>query len=158
MGHVIVMSGISGSGKSTYAKALAEKEGGYIMSADQYFKDARGEYRFDPKKLGNAHADCFWRFLEYTRKALEQRWQALVIVDNTNTTAEEISPYMLGAAAYGYTAEVITLMCNSLDEVKGAAERNTHGVPFPAILAQHKRLTERRLPRHWERRVFEVRF
>lgn len=49
--------GLPGSGKSTYAKNLASKEGIKYFEADQYF-EKDGEYYFDKRKLNDAHRWC----------------------------------------------------------------------------------------------------
>jgi predicted kinase len=141
--HVIVMSGMSGSGKSTYAKALAAERNvkAWIVSADDFFtNNPSGEYIFEPAKIGEAHGACFRMFMD---GVLDKR--PLIIVDNTNTTVEEISPYMLAAGAYGYTSEVITVKIPLLF----AMERNQHGVPKEEIGAQYLRIEHRVLPPWW---------
>jgi adenylate kinase len=52
---VVVMSGVSGSGKSTYAEKLLEQSQGVKVSTDHFFM-VGNEYKFDPSKLGEAHA------------------------------------------------------------------------------------------------------
>lgn len=128
MKKVIVVSGISGSGKSTYAHTLTAN-GGVILSADDYFTgyDTR-PYSFDSTLLGKAHAMCFKLYVEQLQHALSE--DRLVIVDNTNTTAVEIAPYMLAADAFGYLAEVHTLRCGSWNEVDMCLQRNRHEVPM----------------------------
>src|SRR5690606_33271326 len=121
----IIMSGISGSGKSTWAEKLCHglSSTGYnfsIVSADSYFM-RDGVYQFDPKKLSDAHGACCYDFIN--QLALQT---PLVVVDNTNTTAVEIAPYILIAQAYHYDVEIITVMCESEDDVKAAAARNSH--------------------------------
>jgi len=96
---VIILSEISGSGKSTFARDYPECK---LFSADQFFLK-EGQYKFDPSKLGQARADCFFRFIEFIRSDDP----VLAIVDNT--TVEEIFPYMLGSQAYGYEAEIVTI-------------------------------------------------
>jgi len=61
MSVMIIMSGVSGSGKSS----CALKHQGLdltnvkICSADNYFVDEdTGEYVFDPSQLGRAHRAC----------------------------------------------------------------------------------------------------
>lgn len=65
MRRVIVMSGVSGSGKSTHAEKLAKVNDGTIVSADQFFERTDG-YLFDPSKLGEVRAFCFRRFIALT--------------------------------------------------------------------------------------------
>lgn len=158
MKQVKILSGVSGSGKSTYATNLqneneADMRGTYyctIFSADNYFM-IDGEYRFDPAKLGEAHAKCFREYIE-TLNA-DTTWCDLVIVDNTNATVAEIAPYVLGAQAYGWDVEIITLMCGSEDDVKVCAARNSHGASLSSVLAQHKQLCERELMPWWKSSV-----
>ncbi len=69
-----------------------------------------------------------------------------VVVDNTNTTTEEIAPYYAVARAYGYDVELVTLLV----DVETAAARNAHGVPMRNIEAMHRRLDQRELPRFWK--------
>jgi predicted kinase len=153
MRKVIVLSGVSGSGKSTYTKSLVgEAERLSVCSADHYFM-SDGVYKFDPSKLSDAHGACFRDFL-----ASLQINTDMVVVDNTNTSAVEIAPYILGAQAFGYEVEVHTLMCETEDDVKVCAARNAHGVPFQGVMAQHKRLQERQLPPWWTNKTTRPHF
>lgn len=147
MKKAIILSGVSGSGKSTYASKLVKDEG-YYFSADTYFMRG-GVYHFDASKLTLAHAACFRDFLD----GAQQGKPDLLVVDNTNTTVAEIAPYILGAQAFGYEPEIVTIMCNTARDVESAAARNTHKVPLPAVLAQHRRLKERVLPPWWKSTV-----
>lgn len=159
--QVIIMSGVSGSGKSTYARKLASNQSSHlIVSADDYFTDAGkmrdgGGYHFDPKKLSDAHADCFRRFLQGL-----QRWHYgidLIIVDNTNLTVEEISPYILGAQAFFQQPKIITIWVeNTADNGKMLAHRNSHGVPEYAIRNQMRKMYSRKLPMWWHNTNIQV--
>lgn len=151
MKQAIILSGVSGSGKSTYASALVKDEG-YYFSADTYFMRG-GTYHFDASKLTLAHASCFRDFLDGARQGKAD----LLVVDNTNTTATEIAPYVLGAQAFGYEPEIVTIMCDTRD-VESAAARNKHKVPLPVVLAQHRRLKERVLPPWWKSTVHLAEF
>lgn len=113
MGQVIILQGISGAGKSTYAAKL----GGRIVSANDYFQ-ARDGYRFAPAKLGEAHAQCMRRFIE-----MVQGSEPLVIVDNTNTTVAEIAPYYSVGQAYGYAVRIVRVVAG----VQAATARGRHG-------------------------------
>jgi predicted kinase len=151
------MSGVSGSGKSTYAKKLAaESDCAKIVSADNYFLN-NGVYCFDHKKLGAAHANCFSSFIETVRDSALVRENAVLIVDNTNTTAEEISPYALGAAAYDCDFEIFTLQVDEKD-LSILAERNSHGVSLVGIQNQYNRLKNRSLPPYWKNTNIPVGF
>lgn len=120
--RVIIMRGIPGSGKSTHAKTHYPTA--TICSADNYFMD-NGVYRFNPTKLGEAHAMCMKQYLDALNARAE--W---VVVDNTNIRVSEITPYTLVARAMGYDVEIVRYDCPA--EI-GAA-RNAHGVPLVACI------------------------
>lgn len=141
MGKVIVMRGISGSGKSTVARDLAKGEAGaVIVSADHYFERPDGSYDFDPAKLSEAHGQCFRLFIEALQAGV-----AMVVCDNTNTSASEASPYMLAAQAYGYDASVVEVHCDP----KVAAARNSHGTPEHVVERMADRMARESLPPWW---------
>jgi predicted kinase len=159
MRKVIVLSGVSGSGKTTYAKKLWTAEpNSMCVSTDDYFMKYGIPYEgyppvycFDPTKLSDAHGKCFRDFIEVVR----ERVHSLVIVDNTNTTVEEIAPYMLAASAYGWEAEVHTIVVDvgrygTARVVDTLARRNTHGVSRNAIISQGFRISLRELPKYWK--------
>lgn len=140
---VIILSGVSGSGKSTFAnKCMANWVWSVeTVSADDYFITTDGVYEFNPMHLGEAHAQCMRRFID----ALE-RGTSLVLVDNTNTTELEIAPYYAVAKAFGYTVLLITMECHA--EI--AAKRNTHDVPLTGITAMGERINRREIPPFWD--------
>lgn len=135
---VTILSGVPGSGKSTYVKTHIE--GGSIHSADHFFTTESG-YQFEASKLGAAHAQCLRGFIT----ACQSRYPT-VVVDNTNTTTEEIAPYYSIAKAYGYEVELVTLLVDT----PTALARGTHGVPEKNIDAMQRRIRDRRLPRFWD--------
>lgn len=96
------MRGISGSGKSTWV--TKHYPDAVVVSADDFFRQPDGSYQFDAARLQEAHEECMRSFLEVIMAR-----KPLVIVDNTNVTAAEISPYVLPAKALGYDVEVLTL-------------------------------------------------
>jgi len=134
MKKIIIMQGVPGSGKSTWAKEEAARTGGTIVSADHWFERS-GEYRFDPSQLGQAHAACFRAFLERLH-AWKGQINGTLIVDNTNTRPAELSPYFLAASALAPDADVFVLRVLCDPEV--AAARCTHGVPLFRIQAMDK--------------------
>lgn len=152
MRHVKILSSVSGGGKSFYANNLAREymrltgKPACIVSVDDYFTSEGGVYYFDPSKLGEAHAQCFSRFIHF----MQQVGNNLLIVSNTNTTSEEIAPYALGSSAFGYSFEVITIMCDNYAEIEAAHKRNTHNVPLQVVRNQQERIRCRRLPPYWK--------
>ena len=171
MRQVIVISGVSGCGKSTYIQDVIlgrVKDGPItswkftgshvVVSADDYFLAMNGEYRFDPSKLSLAHGKCFRDFIESMQDDI-----SLVVVDNTCTTVEEISPYILGAQAFGYDVELRTLDISEVPPgeesephvwfeavLNKLAARNAHGVGKQTIMAQSMRISLRKLPPWWK--------
>lgn len=142
MGKMIVMRGVSGSGKSTRAKELVQEfldtnpnEQAIICSADQFFVNREsGQYEFDSKKLPAAHSYCRTR----AETAMELG-VGLVVIDNTNTRKWEYEGYVKLASDFGYEAEVE--MVGQLDEsnLKVYANRNKHGVDLEVVRQQAKR-------------------
>src|SRR6266545_4607439 len=134
MAKVYIMRGQSGSGKSTYAQTLVA-DGGVILSSDNFFMNDKGEYRFDASQLGAAHSWNLRSFIELVRHGPYECPRGMVVViDNTNTTIAELSPYYTIANAYGCDPEIITLDTVTPEE---SFKRNVHKVPMEAIVRQH---------------------
>lgn len=127
---VVIMRGISGSGKSTYSQKHYPKA--YRCSADDFFTEVVGEgksYVFDPRRLGEAHRWCMERFIRATTHKDPLGKAPLVVVDNTHLQMWEFMGYVQVAQAMGYEVEVVRM--DTPTEV--AAKRNTHGVPFNKV-------------------------
>lgn len=138
----VIVSGVSGSGKSSWIKAQPWFDNASVHSADDFFiKDST--YQFDANKLDEAHSQCLRGFVEECKEA---PLTTVLVVDNTNLASEEIAPYYSVARAYGYEVELITLHI----DVYTAAERNAHGVSLRTIEHMYKKLHERRLPHFWK--------
>ena len=143
---VILLSGVSGSGKSTYAKEIKERKFAVpgateVISADTYFTQ-KGIYTYDASKIAEAHNACIRTFTNVCKIpcGIEN-----LIVDNTNTTALELAPYVAIASAFGHEIELITFHA---DAVK-CAERNIHGVSLETCLRMQANLNVRVLPSYW---------
>jgi uridine kinase len=101
----IVIKGVSGSGKSTFARTLASMNSSHVIcEADSYFVDKDGNYNFDASKLGAAHHYCKTKF----EAALAANTQ-LVICANTNTQQRDYKFYLDKAKEYGYTTHVVVV-------------------------------------------------
>lgn len=150
---VRILSGLPGSGKSTIAVQMAKNfehetgERAVVVSTDHFFLDVDGVYTFDPTKIADAHVDCFRRFHAAVNQ--DDGVVGLVVVDNTNLTAWEISPYRLAAqAARGGGCSVIDIVRVACD-AEVAFARQTHGVPahvFEMMVAQFR---DEKLPGFW---------
>jgi NEDD4-binding protein 2 len=97
--ELILMRGISGSGKSTIAKSLVGD--GKIFSTDDFFMQGN-RYVFEPKNIGANHKLNQSR----TEEAMKQGTSP-IIIDNTNTESWEMKPYVLLADKYGYSVKIV---------------------------------------------------
>ena len=84
MARLLLVRGLPGSGKSTYAKS----QPGVHLEADMYFINDKGEYIFDRNKLHEAHKWCQRRAKELLDSGKD------VVVANTFTTLKELRPYI----------------------------------------------------------------
>lgn len=131
------MSGIAGSGKTTYANKLVKPmSASFICDANSFFMDG-GVYKFNASRLKDAHGLCLRKFHSAVKDDVP-----LVIVDNTNTMVEEIAPYLSLGQAYDYEVEIVTLVCKA-KQMRKAHDRSPHRVPIAAVGAQHQRLCNR---------------
>ena len=131
---VIILHGISGSGKSTTAKKFIEKYSkdnsnlSYsIHSTDDLFVED-GVYKFDPTKLSEYHELNQDNFKSSLKDNVE-----LVIVDNTNIFPEHWEPYVTAASSMEYKVQHFWLPIIDADT---AFSRNIHNVPMHAIERQ----------------------
>lgn len=144
--QVVIMRGLPGSGKSTWVRSqLAKPEFKQWMSvsADDYFI-VGSTYRYDPKKIGEAHASCLRRFVAELY-SMRPEAPGGVFVDNTNTTTVEIAPYYALSLAYGAGVKIVRTNC--FFEVP--TTRNVHGVPASTVWRMYQNLLSERLPPHW---------
>lgn len=130
MKDVIILRGVSGSGKSTAAEVIANRHGWVICCADDYFvKD--GVYTFDWEKLNRAHDWCFEVFMS----ALREPYCEGIVIANTNTRPREMRPYEEAAAKYG--ARVIRLVVENTH-----GNKSVHGVDEVTLEKQENRLRQ----------------
>ena len=120
---LILMRGLPGSGKSTLAKQIAGQHG-FVASADDFFTNKHGQYVFRPDRLTDAHEQCRNR----VRQAL-RRGQTPVVVDNTNTEAWEMTPYVELAVQFDYYVEIAEPTTPWRHDPKLLSKRSVHSVP-----------------------------
>lgn len=130
--QLVLMRGVSGSGKSTLARKIAEAhELSVILSTDDFFM-VDGEYRFDPKRLGEFHAANVQR----VKTAMGDECPC-VIVDNTNTQAWEMRPYVELAFEHDYDVQIVEPEPVSFDELmERQAQRADQNKALPAEVVQ----------------------
>ncbi|XP_048197499.1 NEDD4-binding protein 2-like 2 isoform X1 [Perognathus longimembris pacificus] len=86
---LILLRGLPGSGKTTLSRILlGQSRDGIVFSTDDYFHHQDG-YRYNVNQLGDAHD---WN-QNRAKQAIDQG-RSPVIIDNTNTQAWEMKPYV----------------------------------------------------------------
>lgn len=96
-----IIRGIPGSGKSKLAEIIAPE---HHYSADDYFYNKAGEYKYDKYKLTEAHDSCYKNVENAMMDGIET-----IAVANTFTRKIEYSDYILLAEKMGYTP--IEIIC-----------------------------------------------
>ncbi|GBN83399.1 NEDD4-binding protein 2-like 1 [Araneus ventricosus] len=130
---LIVLRGLPGSGKSTLAKKL--KSSGVVCSTDDYFYK-NGKYLFDVSLLKSAH---LWN-QERTRDLVSKNVTP-VIIDNTNTKAWEMLPYVKMGKDFDYEVIILEPDTPWKFQPQELAIRNKHNVckeKIEKMLAQYE--------------------
>ena len=134
MKQLILIRGLSGSGKTTIAETICgDLESRTMVSADDFFVDDTGVYKFNYEALKEAHFWCQKECLE----AMEDNYQTIV-VHNTFTRKWECDPYMEMATQNDYSVQVINLYDGGLSD-RQLSERCSHNVPSHVIQKQRRR-------------------
>ena len=94
MKRLIIMQGVSGSGKSTFVnerKHLTD----IVLSTDNYFFDDEGNYKFDESKLEQYHMKTFQACINAMQNATRNNERDCTIwLDNTNCKTDDVKPYL----------------------------------------------------------------
>lgn len=97
---VIILRGVPGAGKSTFARWLVTRSVGpgdmVVVSNDHYF-EKDGKYDWDPRKIPLAVEQCHANFIRAVRDRV-----LTVIVDNMNCNPADFAKYEEIARAEGY--------------------------------------------------------
>ena len=141
MSQLLLLVGLPGSRKSTFAKSKVEQtealgKRALICSADDFFmKD--GVYKFDPALLGKAHAECYRKAKEALLNDVE-----LIIIDNTNIRPVDRKKYYSLAVEVAGDYRPCTPMLAVLPRIsiQESFARNTHKVPEETIARMNETL------------------
>lgn len=118
MKTLILLRGLPGAGKSTFAKSL----GCPVFEADQYFIDLEtGEYKFDASKIKVAHNWCKL-LVEHSMEDEVDK----IAVSNTFTQEWEMDAYYELAKKYNYQV-------HSLIVENRHGNKSIHDVPEETI-------------------------
>ena len=141
---LILMRGVSGTGKSTRAREIAGKDQSKIFATDDFWGE---DYNFDPAKKKEAHEWNQKRTIEAMK-----RGETPIIIDNMHVESWNAKSYVEAANKYGYklrieepTSDIWKTLKPMLQEkhkypeelqkiAKELAARNLHGVPEDRIL------------------------
>lgn len=120
---LILIRGIPGAGKSTYAKSILKlyQDAGKPVchyEADMYFTNSNGSYVFDPTLLQDAHKWC----QASVKHAMENRFSC--IVSNTFVKKWELQPYIDMANSLNIPVTIITM---------SGKFKSIHNVPYEKV-------------------------
>lgn len=121
--ELILLRGLPGSGKSTFAKQICNQH----VEADMYF-EKDGPYKFDASKLDEAHKWCKLKTEMWMRNGYN------VVVSNTFTQEWEMEPYYKLAEQYGYRVHSLVV-----ENRHGGI--NEHNVPDETLDRMKKRFS-----------------
>ncbi|XP_030047181.1 NEDD4-binding protein 2 isoform X2 [Microcaecilia unicolor] len=131
---LVLLRGVPGSGKSTLARTLLnENPSGIVLSSDDFFS-RDGQYQYVANCLGEAHE---WNHMR-AKEAFE-KMVSPIIIDNTNTEAWEMKPYVAMAMQHRYRVVFREPDTWWKFKPKELERRNIHGVSKEKI----KRMLER---------------
>ncbi|XP_005880077.1 PREDICTED: NEDD4-binding protein 2-like 2 isoform X1 [Myotis brandtii] len=120
---LILLRGLPGSGKTTLSRILlGQSRDGIVFSTDDYFHNQDG-YRYNVNQLDDAHD---WN-QNRAKQAINQG-RSPVIIDNTNTQAWEMKPYVEMAIGKGYRVEFHEPETWWKFDPEELEKRNKHGV------------------------------
>ena len=127
MKKLILVRGVSGSGKSTVAE-MFENDTTESVEADDYFVNQEtGEYNFDASQLGSAHSWCQFVARTKLKNGLS------IIVSNTSVSEKDVKVYQEIAEECG--AQFFSIVVENRH-----GNGSVHDVPDAKRESQAKRL------------------
>jgi predicted kinase len=133
---IILIRGLPGSGKSTFAELLSEKGKYPVFSVDDYFTNTDGSYNFNHAENYLAYEQC-----EEKARIEMQKQTSKIFIDNTFTIDWELQPYLKMAKEYNYRLFVLTM-----ENFHGSS--NIHGISDEQMKKMADKYKVRLLPEH----------
>jgi len=127
---ITLIRGLPGSGKTTLASQINAKH----VEADMFFENEEGTYRFDGKKIQDAHFWCQSQVKYYLNRGHD------VVVSNTFITIKEMKPYIETAKKYKTALKILECK-KSFDSI--------HDIPIVTIEKMKNRWED--LPEHFKK-------
>lgn len=130
MKKMIIMRGLPGSGKTYKANSLGYLQPYQVvyLSTDKLLMGGPNHYLFSAEYLGLAHKLNQLKALEACKRGLN-----FIIIDNTNTTYNEILPYAVSAMDSDYELIITEPNTDWAKDPEECFKRNTHNVPLEVI-------------------------
>ena len=127
--NLILVRGVSGSGKTTFVEEFIENVSLSIATDDFFVLD--GMYTFDPSYLAKYHQRCI-DSVESEMESPSTEGYCNIVVHNTFTREWEMQPYFNLAEKYGYNVYTIVVENRHKSE-------SIHDVPGNVIKDQRDR-------------------
>ncbi|XP_054829411.1 NEDD4-binding protein 2-like 2 isoform X2 [Eublepharis macularius] len=132
---LVILRGLPGSGKTTLSRILlGQSHDGIVFSTDDYFCQQDGCWSYNVGQLGAAHD---WN-QKRAKQAMDQG-RSPIIIDNTNTQAWEMKPYVEAALEKNYRVEFHEPDTWWKFDPEELEKRNKHGVSHEKIIQMLER-------------------
>jgi len=130
MKTILLVRGLPGSGKTTFAETIFGKDN--VYSADDFFTDSEGGYYYNPSRIQEAHLFCLGNVKQRMIYDTDNAFTSTIAVANTFTQEWEMEKYYIIAKQYGYTVHTIVV-----ENRHGG--KNVHDVPDEKIETMRNR-------------------
>lgn len=144
---IILITGISGSGKSEEAARLAKEDPEHtvVIAVNDYFAETDGKFHYVhlayPYAQENAKAE-----FAYVLMRSRQDETKFIIVEDIFSTVDDLNYYMIIARAYECEVEIVTMECDPAT----AIARQVHDMRPGYIVSRDRDLRARVIPEAWK--------